>query len=297
VLRELAEIPSEDVGPDREPKYLFAGFQAASDGLDVVLAPTTWRLGKSFHNAVRNHPGRFLRADRSWLVPTPLGPARLPGLAVVHGIVLTSDGRVLLAQRSETLAYAPLHWSISFEEQITAGDLRGGDRVLHLAASRGLVEEFGVAADPARIHLLSALLEMDNLNLAAVVLIETAETLDGIRERWSGELRPTHAWEARARRHRGRPGLAGGAGRGRRQLLGASPPYLADALCPPRPLAARLSHLLRRDWKGAPAITTDTVRVHVGSLRRKLEPDPANPRYIGTEPWVGYRFLAEPAED
>jgi len=29
-------------------------------------------------------------------------------------------------------------------------------------------------------------------------------------------------------------------------------------------------------------------------LRRKLEPDPANPRYIGTEPWVGYRFLAEP---
>ena len=38
----------------------------------------------------------------------------------------------------------------------------------------------------------------------------------------------------------------------------------------------------------------DTVRVHVGSLRRKLEPDPAEPRYIGTEPWVGYRFLMEP---
>lgn len=47
-------------------------------------------------------------------------------------------------------------------------------------------------------------------------------------------------------------------------------------------------------WKGAPATTVDAVRVHVGSLRRKLEPDPASPRYIGTEPWVGYRFLAEP---
>jgi two-component system KDP operon response regulator KdpE len=47
-------------------------------------------------------------------------------------------------------------------------------------------------------------------------------------------------------------------------------------------------------WKGAPATTVDAVRVHVGSLRRKLEPDPTNPRYIGTEPWVGYRFLAEP---
>jgi len=49
-------------------------------------------------------------------------------------------------------------------------------------------------------------------------------------------------------------------------------------------------------WRGAPATTQDTVRVHVGSLRRKLEPDPANPRYIATEPWVGYRFLAEPVE-
>ncbi len=49
-------------------------------------------------------------------------------------------------------------------------------------------------------------------------------------------------------------------------------------------------------WHGAPGTTYDTVRVHVGSLRRKIEPDPGNPRYIGTEPWVGYRFLAEPVE-
>ena len=55
-----------------------------------------------------------------------------------------------------------------------------------------------------------------------------------------------------------------------------------------------LRQIIAAVWKDAPATTTDTVRVHVGSLRRKLEPDPANPRYIGTEPWVGYRFLAEP---
>jgi two-component system, OmpR family, KDP operon response regulator KdpE len=59
-----------------------------------------------------------------------------------------------------------------------------------------------------------------------------------------------------------------------------------------RPVTLR--QIIAAVWKGAPATTTDTVRVHVGSLRRKLEPDPANPRYIGTEPWVGYRFLAEP---
>jgi two-component system KDP operon response regulator KdpE len=57
-----------------------------------------------------------------------------------------------------------------------------------------------------------------------------------------------------------------------------------------------LRQIIATVWKGAPATTSDTVRVHVGSLRRKLEPDPAEPRYIGTEPWVGYRFLAEPEE-
>jgi two-component system KDP operon response regulator KdpE len=55
-----------------------------------------------------------------------------------------------------------------------------------------------------------------------------------------------------------------------------------------------LAQIVATVWKGAPATTSDTVRVHIRSLRRKLEPDPASPRYIGTEPWVGYRFLAEP---
>ena len=61
-----------------------------------------------------------------------------------------------------------------------------------------------------------------------------------------------------------------------------------------RPVTLR--QIIGAVWKGAPATTADTVRVHVGSLRRKIEPAPAEPRYIGTEPWVGYRFLAEPEE-
>jgi two-component system KDP operon response regulator KdpE len=28
----------------------------------------------------------------------------------------------------------------------------------------------------------------------------------------------------------------------------------------------------------------------MGQLRKKLEPDPTRPRYLLTEPWVGYRF-------
>ena len=43
-------------------------------------------------------------------------------------------------------------------------------------------------------------------------------------------------------------------------------------------------------WGGGAGVSNDTVRVHVGSLRRKLERDPNRPRFFVTEPWVGYRF-------
>jgi len=55
-----------------------------------------------------------------------------------------------------------------------------------------------------------------------------------------------------------------------------------------------IRQIIGRVWHGAPGTTPDAVRVHVGSLRKKVEPDPARPRYIVTEPWVGYRFVAEP---
>jgi two-component system KDP operon response regulator KdpE len=53
--------------------------------------------------------------------------------------------------------------------------------------------------------------------------------------------------------------------------------------------------IIGRIWRDAPGTTADTVRVHMSSLRRKIEPDPSSPRYIVTEPWIGYRFIAEPA--
>ena len=53
-------------------------------------------------------------------------------------------------------------------------------------------------------------------------------------------------------------------------------------------------HIIARVWRDAPGTTPDTVRVHMSALRKKIEPDPSSPRYIVTEPWVGYRFIAEP---
>ena len=55
-----------------------------------------------------------------------------------------------------------------------------------------------------------------------------------------------------------------------------------------------MQQIIARVWSDAPATTADTVRVHMSALRRKLEPDPSNPRYVVTEPWVGYRFIREP---
>ena len=55
-----------------------------------------------------------------------------------------------------------------------------------------------------------------------------------------------------------------------------------------------VDHIIARVWRNAPGTTPDTVRVHMSSLRKKIEPDPSSPRYIVTEPWVGYRFIAEP---
>jgi len=48
--------------------------------------------------------------------------------------------------------------------------------------------------------------------------------------------------------------------------------------------------LLQRVWGAEYGDETEYLRVYIGRLRRKLEPDPANPRYLLTEPGVGYRF-------
>jgi two-component system KDP operon response regulator KdpE len=48
--------------------------------------------------------------------------------------------------------------------------------------------------------------------------------------------------------------------------------------------------LLTAVWGPNSAQQPEYLRVFVGHLRKKLEPDEGAPRYIVTEPWVGYRF-------
>jgi two-component system KDP operon response regulator KdpE len=51
--------------------------------------------------------------------------------------------------------------------------------------------------------------------------------------------------------------------------------------------------LLKEVWGPGHAEETHSLRVFMAALRRKLEADPAQPRYLLTEPGVGYRLAAE----
>jgi two-component system KDP operon response regulator KdpE len=50
------------------------------------------------------------------------------------------------------------------------------------------------------------------------------------------------------------------------------------------------NNLLLAIWGEVYVNQTDTIRVLVRQLRRKIEPNPAVPKYLKTEPWIGYRF-------
>jgi len=48
--------------------------------------------------------------------------------------------------------------------------------------------------------------------------------------------------------------------------------------------------ILRAIWGPNALDQPEHLRVLIGALRKKIEANPASPRYILTEPWVGYRF-------
>jgi two-component system, OmpR family, KDP operon response regulator KdpE len=58
---------------------------------------------------------------------------------------------------------------------------------------------------------------------------------------------------------------------------------------PNKPIAHR--KLLQTLWGIEYGDEIEYLRVFVSQVRKKIEADPAHPRYIVTEPWVGYRFV------
>src|SRR5438270_598701 len=48
--------------------------------------------------------------------------------------------------------------------------------------------------------------------------------------------------------------------------------------------------ILTAVWGANSSEQPEYLRVFMGQLRKKIEADPRNPRYLLTEPWIGYRF-------
>jgi two-component system, OmpR family, KDP operon response regulator KdpE len=55
--------------------------------------------------------------------------------------------------------------------------------------------------------------------------------------------------------------------------------------------------LLEQVWGPGYTGDVDVLRVFISQLRRKIEPDPARPRIITTDPGIGYRWLLRPADE
>jgi two-component system KDP operon response regulator KdpE len=54
--------------------------------------------------------------------------------------------------------------------------------------------------------------------------------------------------------------------------------------------------ILRAIWGANAVDQPEHLWVLVAQLRKKIEVDPANPRYLRSEPWVGYRLVSNPLE-
>ena len=53
--------------------------------------------------------------------------------------------------------------------------------------------------------------------------------------------------------------------------------------------------ILKRIWGANAVEQPEHLWVLMAQLRKKIEPDPGNPRYLLSEPFVGYRFASTPA--
>ena len=60
---------------------------------------------------------------------------------------------------------------------------------------------------------------------------------------------------------------------------------------PDKPIPHR--KLLQTVWGPDYGDEVEYLRVFVNQLRKKIEPEPSKPKYLLTEPWVGYRFAAQ----
>lgn len=147
---------------------------SAMDGrVRISVEETEWAEVQPIHSALRSPNGNILYAQ---LFPciADLASCPIPNIMVVHGVIETGDNMLVLTQRGKMASYSPGHWSASFEEQVEPSDLEQGGAVFHIAAARGIDEEFSFTGiDTYRdCRVLSLCMDLGILNPAAVAYVK-----------------------------------------------------------------------------------------------------------------------------
>jgi TIR domain-containing protein len=176
-------------GPPIETKYRFVDLKRVSDvRISAHLAEIGWPLARGFHAAMLREGNRIPAAVRENLLEGIFrGTPCLPGLAGVHAVLITADDRVVFQRRSKSARYAPLHWSASFEEQITARDFGHGPDASVAAVQRGFAEEFHSAVNDSvdSVDILGLLVELGILNIVIVSAVRLKLTYAEVYKNWS----------------------------------------------------------------------------------------------------------------
>jgi hypothetical protein len=118
------------------------------------------------------------------------GTSLIPAPISIQCVVITEDQRILLVQRSLSVAFYPNHWSASFEVTMSAPGFANhreqkGDADFFASALRGLDDEFAIAEEAVKdIKALSLNVEYPTLSVDVFMLIRLALTVDEIKQGW-----------------------------------------------------------------------------------------------------------------
>jgi two-component system, OmpR family, KDP operon response regulator KdpE len=203
------------------------------------------------------------------LVILDLGLPDLDGVEVIQGLRgWTKAPIIVLSGRTDSL------------DKVEALDAGADDYVTKpfgveelLARMRAAVRRTGIPEDLPRIRLGELVVD-----LAAKRVVRQAPVPAG----------PDAAGEAPAGEAPAGEAPAGGI-----RLTPTEWHLLEVLLRNPGKLLSR-NQLLTEVWGPGYADATGNLRLYMAQLRRKLEPDPARPRWLITEPGMGYRYQPDP---
>jgi two-component system, OmpR family, KDP operon response regulator KdpE len=208
------------------------------------------------------------------LVILDLGLPDLDGVEVIQGLRgWTKAPIIVLSGRADSL------------DKVEALDAGADDYVTKpfgveelLARMRAAVRRTGIPEDLPRIRLGELVVD-----LAAKRVVRQAPVPAGLDP----------AGEAPASEARADEAPAGEAPAGGIRLTPTEWHLLEVLLRNPGKLLSR-NQLLTEVWGPGYADATGNLRLYMAQLRRKLEPDPARPRWLITEPGMGYRYQPDP---